>query len=129
MSREILLLVDALAREKGVESGVVFEALEGALASAIRRSFSGDVDIRVEIDRETGDYVGYRRWLVVPDEDGLTEPDRQELLSEAREYAPDVQLDDYIEEEVEHFEVGRIGARAAKQRILHRSLGDDPDPV
>src|SRR5690625_4375183 len=120
MSREILLLVDALAREKGVESGVVFEALEGALASAIRRSFSGDVDIRVEIDRETGDYVGYRRWLVVPDEDGLTEPDRQELLSEAQEYAPDVQLDDYIEEELEHFEFGRIGAQAAKQAILQR---------
>src|SRR5690625_3453327 len=120
MSGEILLLVDALAREKGVESGVVFEALEGALASAIRRSFSGDVDIRVEIDRETGDYVGYRRWMVVPAADGLTEPDRQELLSEAQEYAPDVQLDDYIEEELEHFEFGRIGAQAAKQAILQR---------
>ncbi len=120
MSREILLLVDALAREKGVEPGVVFEALEGALASAMRRVFTEDVDIRVEIDRESGDYVGYRRWLVVPDEAGLQEPDRQELLSDAQTYAPDVQVGDYIEEELEHFEFGRIGAQAAKQAILQR---------
>src|SRR5690625_123907 len=120
MSREILLLVDALAREKGVEPGAVFEALEGALASAIRRGFSENVDVRVEVDRETGDYVGYRRWQVVPDEAGLTDPDRQELLSDAREYVPDVQVDDYIEEELAHFEFGRIGAQAAKQAILQR---------
>jgi len=120
MSREILLLVDALAREKGVEPGVVFEALEGALASAMRRVFTEDVDIRVEIDRESGDYVGYRRWLVVPDEAGLQEADRQELLSDAQTYAQDVQVGDYIEEELEHFEFGRIGAQAAKQAILQR---------
>ncbi|HLS16427.1 MAG TPA: transcription termination factor NusA [Paenalcaligenes sp.] len=120
MSREILLLVDALAREKGVEPGIVFEALEGALASAMRRVFTEDVDIRVEIDRESGDYVGYRRWLVVPDEAGLQEPDRQELLSDAQAYAQDVQVGDYIEEELEHFEFGRIGAQAAKQAILQR---------
>ncbi|HLR29104.1 MAG TPA: transcription termination factor NusA [Paenalcaligenes sp.] len=120
MSREILLLVDALAREKGVEPVVVFEALEGALASAMRRVFTEDVDIRVEIDRESGDYVGYRRWLVVPDEAGLQEADRQELLSDAQAYAQDVQVGDYIEEELEHFEFGRIGAQAAKQAILQR---------
>src|SRR5690625_1285442 len=120
MSREILLLVDALAREKGVEPGIVFEALEGALASAMRRVFTEDVDIRVEIDRESGDYVGYRWRLVVPDEAGLQEADRQELLSDAQTYAQDVQVGDYIEEELEHFEFGRIGAQAAKQAILQR---------
>src|SRR5690625_426939 len=120
MSREILLLVDALAREKGVEPEVVFEALEGALASAMKRVFDEDVDIRVEIDRQSGDYTGFRRWQVVPDEQGLLEPDRQELLSDALEYVPDVQVDDYIEEELEHFEFGRIGAQAAKQAILQR---------
>src|SRR5690625_7393153 len=117
MSREILLLVDALAREKGVEPGIVFEALEGALASAMRRVFTEDVDIRVEIDRETGDYVGYRRWLGVPDEAGLQEPDRQELFAAAKAYATDVQVGGYLEEELAHCEFGRLCARGARRPI------------
>jgi len=79
MSREILLLVDALAREKNVAREVVFGALEGALASAMKKRFAEDADIRVSIDRETGEHEGFRRWLVVPDEAGLQEPDQQEL--------------------------------------------------
>ena len=120
MSREVLLLVDALAREKNVDREVVFEALEAALASAIKRRFEPDVDIRVEIDRTTGESESYRRWLVVPDEDGLQEPDRQELLSDAREVAPDIEVGDYIEEELEPMDVGRIGAQTAKQAIMQR---------
>lgn len=120
MSREILLLVDALAREKGVEPEVVFGALEGALASAMKRRFEEDVDIRVDIDRSTGEYESYRRWLVVPDEAGLQEPDKQEMYSDALEYAPEIEVGDYIEEPLESIEFGRIGAQAAKQAILQR---------
>lgn len=120
MSREILLLVDALAREKNVPREVVFEALEGALASAMKKRFKDGVDIRVEIDRETGEHQGYRRWVVVADEEGLQEPEQQELLSEAREHAPEVAVGDYLEEPVEAIEFGRIGAQAAKQAITQR---------
>ncbi len=88
MSREILLLVDALAREKNVTRDVVFGALESALASAMKKRFKDDADIRVAIDRETGDHEGFRRWLVVPDEAGLQEPDKQEMLSDAQEIVP-----------------------------------------
>lgn len=120
MSREILLLVDALAREKGVEADVVFGALEGALASAMKKRFEEDADIRVAVDRVTGEHEGFRRWLVVPDEAGLQEPDRQEMYSDAIEIVPDVQIGDYIEEALEPIEFGRIGAQAAKQAILQR---------
>ena len=68
MSREILLLVDALAREKNVSRDVVFGALELALASATKKRFTEDVDVRVAIDRDTGDYQAFRRWQVVPDD-------------------------------------------------------------
>ncbi|CFP59054.1 transcription elongation factor NusA [Bordetella pertussis] len=120
MSREILLLVDALAREKNVTREVVFGALESALASAMKKRFKDDADIRVSIDRETGGHEGFRRWLVVPDEAGLQEPDKQELLSEAREMAPDIEVGEYIEEALEPVEFGRIGAQAAKQAILQK---------
>lgn len=120
MSREILLLVDALAREKNVSRDVVFEALEGALASAMKKRFQQDADIRVSVDRSSGEHEGFRRWLVVPDDAGLQEPDRQELLSDARESIPDIQEGEYIEEALEPVEFGRIGAQAAKQAILQR---------
>lgn len=120
MSREVLLLVDALAREKNVDKDVVFGALEAALASATKKRFEEDVDIRVAIDRETGEHETFRRWLVVPDEQGLQEPDKQILLFEAREDNPSLELDDYVEEQIESVEFGRIGAQAAKQVILQR---------
>ena len=91
MSREILLLVDALAREKNVPKDVVFGALESALAAATKRLFAeDDVEIRVAVDRETGEYDAFRRWLVVPDEAGLQEPGHQIILTDAREQIPDV---------------------------------------
>ncbi|MBB1625553.1 transcription termination factor NusA [Achromobacter sp. UMC71] len=120
MSREILLLVDALAREKNVTRDVVFGALESALASAMKKRFKDDADIRVAIDRETGDHEGFRRWLVVPDEAGLQEPDKQEMLSDAIEIVPGIQEGEYIEEPLEPIEFGRIGAQAAKQAILQK---------
>ena len=120
MSREILLLVDALAREKNVAREVVFGALENALASAMKKRFKEDADIRVSIDRATGSHEGFRRWLVVPDDAGLQEPDQQELLSEAQEIVPGIEVGEYIEEPLEPIEFGRIGAQAAKQAILQR---------
>ena len=120
MSREILLLVDALAREKNVPRDVVFDALEGALASAMKKRFKEDADIRVSVDRTSGDHEGYRRWLVVPDEAGLQEPDQQEMLSDAQEVVADIEVGEYIEEALEPLEFGRIGAQAAKQAILQR---------
>jgi transcription termination/antitermination protein NusA len=119
MSREILLLVDALAREKNVQKDIVFGALELALASATKKRFAEETDVRVEIDRDTGDYESFRRWLVVPD--GAVEfPEQQIALGDARSQVDDVDLDDYIEEGIEAVDFGRIGAQAAKQVIFQR---------
>jgi len=120
MSREVLLLVDALAREKNVDKDVVFGALEAALASATKKRFEEDVDVRVAIDRESGEHETFRRWLVVPDDAGLQEPDKQILLFEAKEQDADIGVDDFVEEQIESVEFGRIGAQAAKQVILQR---------
>ena len=120
MSREILLLVDALAREKNVSKEVVFGALEQALAAATKKLFPGDVDIRVAVHRDTGENEAFRRWQVVPDEAGLEFPDRQELLSEAREQIPDIELDEYIEEQLDPAEYGRRFAQDTKQTILQK---------
>ena len=120
MSREVLLLVDALAREKNVDKDVVFGALEAALASATKKRFEEDVDIRVAIDRESGEHETFRRWLVVPDEQGLQEPDKQILLFEARDQDPEIELEEFVEEQIESVEFGRIGAQAAKHVILQR---------
>jgi N utilization substance protein A len=119
MSREILLLVDALAREKNVNKDVVFVALEMALASATKKRFSDDADVRVAVDRETGDFESFRRWQVVADEAVENAP-QQIPLSEALKQHADIQLEEYIEEPLEPIEFGRIGAQAAKQVILQK---------
>lgn len=121
MSREVLMLADALAREKNVDREIVFEALEMALASATKKRYTTeDVDIRVVIDRESGEYESFRRWLVVPDEAGLQEPDKEILHFEAQEQFADMEVGEYIEEQIESLAFGRIGAQAAKQVILQR---------
>ena len=117
--RELLLMVDALAREKNVPRDVVFAALESALASAMKKRYKDEVDIRVAISREDGSYRGFRRWQVVPDGE-LDDHDLQIILSEARKQDPDIQLEEFIEEEMEEIEFGRIGAQAAKQVILQK---------
>ncbi len=122
MSREILLLVDALASEKNVSQDVVFSALEFALASATKKKFNQEnIDVRVSIDRETGEYQNYRRWLVVNDED-LMDEELQLTIEEVQEQYPDsdVEVGGYIEEPIENVEFGRIGAQTAKQVILQR---------
>jgi len=119
MSREILLLVDALAREKNVEKDIVFAALESALASATKKRIHDDADVRVSIDRETGDYESFRRWVVLPDAE--VENDEAEMgIIDAREEVADIEVGEYIEEALEPIDFGRIGAQAAKQVILQK---------
>lgn len=119
MSREILLLADALAREKNVSREVVFIALEQALASATKKRFDEEADVRVAIDRESGDYEAFRRWQVVADED-FYEPGVQILVDHAVKRDAALNIGDFIEEPLEAIEFGRIGAQAAKQVILQR---------
>src|SRR5438309_1926046 len=119
MSRELLLQADALAREKNVHKDVVFGALEMAIASATKKRFNEDVDVRVAIDRNTGDFESFRRWQVVADE-AVENPSQQIAFSEAQKQYPDIQLGDYIEETLEPIDFGRIGAQTAKQVILQR---------
>ena len=120
MNREMLMLVEAISREKNVERDVVFGAVEAALAQATKKLYKGDVDIRVAVDRDSGHYETFRRWLVVPDEAGLQNPDAEEMLMDARERIADVEEGEYIEEQVESVPIGRIGAMAAKQVILQK---------
>jgi N utilization substance protein A len=120
MNREMLMLVEAISREKNVERDVVFGAVEAALAQATKKLYKGEVDIRVSVDRDSGNYETFRRWLVVPDEAGLQNPDAEEMLMDARERISDVEEGEYIEELVESVPIGRIGAMAAKQVILQK---------
>ncbi|MGM0676555.1 transcription termination factor NusA [Ectothiorhodospira marina] len=121
MSKEILLVVDAVSNEKGVDKSVIFEAIESALASATRKKHGGDIDVRVSIHRETGDYETYRRWRVVDDEDPEFEsPERQILYSYAIQNHPDIQVGEYIETPIESVEFGRIAAQTAKQVIVQK---------
>ena len=119
MSREILLLVDVLAREKNVTRDIVFGALELALASATKKRIHDDANVRVAVDRESGDFETFRRWEVVADEDFLDEQ-QQVPLSEAQTQDADVEVGDYLEEALEPIDFGRIGAQAAKQVILQK---------
>lgn len=117
MSREILLLVDALAHEKNVGKEVIFTALELALASATKKKHHDDADVRVEIDRETGDYKTFRRWQYV--EYDLLENSAYQI-DEEDDRSKGLNIGDYYEEPLENIEFGRIGAQAAKQVILQK---------
>jgi N utilization substance protein A len=120
MSREVLLLVDALAREKNVDKGIVFGALEAALASATKKRFGEEeADVRVSIDRNTGEYQSFRCWEVMDDENFET-PELHIKLEEAQKIDPSYQLGDFVEEPLESIDFGRIGAQAAKQVIFQK---------
>ena len=120
MNRELLMLVEAISREKNVERDVVLGAVELALAQATKKLYQGEVDIRVAIDRDSGNYESFRRWLVVPDEAGLQNPEAEELLMDAQDRVDGIEVGQYIEEAIESLPIGRIGAMAAKQVILQK---------
>jgi len=121
MNKEILLVVDAVSNEKGVEKSVIFAAIEAALETATKKKHGGNIDVRVQIDRETGGYETFRCWTVVDDEEYLEEEAAATLkLSEAREESPDLQVGDMIEEPMESEAFGRIAAQTAKQVIMQK---------
>ena len=119
MSKEILFVADAVSNEKGVNRGEIFEAIEAALAQAARKRHGGDIDTRVEINRDTGDYRTFRRWLVVEGESS-EHPEREMILEAARLDEPNIQPGEFVEEEIESVEFGRIAAQAAKQVIVQK---------
>lgn len=119
MNKEILLVVDAVSNEKGVAKDVIFEAIEIALATATKKRYNNDVDIRVKINHKDGSYDTFRRWEVVAD-DAMDMPDHQTTLSAAQYENPEIQLGDFVEEQVESIEFGRIAAQTAKQVIVQK---------
>jgi N utilization substance protein A len=120
MNKDILLVVDTVSNEKGVDKEVIFEALESALASATRKKHGGDIEARVAIDRDTGDYEAFRRWEIVDDDFEQDAPTQQISLSAARADEPDKEVGDFVEEPMEPVEFGRIAAQTAKQVIVQK---------
>lgn len=119
-NKEILLVVDAVSNEKGVEKDIIFQAIEAALASAAKKRHGGDIDTRVAIDRHTGDYETFRRWEVIEDDAEMEFPQRQYTLSAARMDDENIQLGDFMEEPIPNAEFGRIAAQTAKQVIVQK---------
>lgn len=121
MNKNILLMVDVVSNEKGVEKEIIFQALEAALASATKEYHGPETEIRVAIDRETGEYESFRRWTVFEDDSEEFEfPERQIKLSFARKDYPDIEAGDVIESPVDSVDFGRIGAQKAKQVIVQK---------
>jgi N utilization substance protein A len=121
MNKEILMVVDVVCNEKGVAKDIIFEAIELALASATKKRNREDIESRVSIDRETGDYETFRCWEVVDDEpESLEAPTRQVALKHATEKYPDIEIGGFIEEPMPSVEFGRIAAQAAKQVIVQK---------
>lgn len=119
MSKEILMVAEAVSAEKGVSEDIIFEAIELALATAAKKRFDEESDIEVVIDRESGDYQTRRRWLVVPDTE-LALLGTQFTTEEAAEADASLQVGDVYEEIIENADFGRIAAQTAKQVIVQR---------
>jgi len=121
MNKEILMVVDAVSNEKGVDKEIIFDALEAALASATRKKHSELWDVRVAIDRKTGDYETFRRWKVFADDSREIEnPEAEWRLDDARDLDPNVEPGQYVEQPMESVAFGRIAAQQAKQVIVQK---------
>lgn len=121
MSKEILLVAEAVSNEKAVPREKIFEALESALAHATKKKYDGDIDVRIDIDRTTGEFDTFRRWLVVEDTDsGLEHPYREISLSAAQYEDSSVQAGDYVEEQIDSIQFDRITTQTAKQVIVQK---------
>jgi N utilization substance protein A len=121
MSKEIMMVVDAVSNEKGVDKEVIFEALEAALASATRKKHGEEWDVRVAIDRKTGEYETFRRWKVLADDSRELEvPDRELRLEDALDVDAKAQIGGFVEEPMESVGFGRIAAQQAKQVIVQK---------
>ena len=121
MNKEILMVVDAVSNEKGVDKEVIFEALEAALASATRKKHGEELDVRVQIDRKTGDYDTFRRWKVFADDSTELEvPERELRLDDAKDLNPEIEIGGFVEQGIESVAFGRIAAQQAKQVIVQK---------
>lgn len=119
-NNEILLMADVVSREKNLDQEVIFQAIEAALATATRKRHDDDIEARVSIHRDTGDYDTFRQWEVIEDDAEMESADRQVFLSEARKDNPEIEVGDFLEEPLEPVEFGRIAAQAAKQVIMQK---------
>ena len=118
MNKEILMVVDAVSNEKGVDKEVIFEALEAALASATRKKHGEEWDARVAIDRKSGDYETFRRWKVFADDSKELEvPERELRLEDALETDPKAEVGGFVEQPIESVAFGRIAAQQATDSI------------
>jgi N utilization substance protein A len=121
MSKEILYVVDAMSNEKNVDPEIIFEAIEIALATATRKRYGMEMDVRVDINRDTGNYESFRRWAVLDDEDPEFESTEKQILqSYAKARGLDLEVGEFIEEPIESVEFGRIAAQTAKQVIVQK---------
>jgi N utilization substance protein A len=121
MNKEILMVVDAVSNEKSVDKEIIYDALEAALASATRKRHGEGIDVRVAINRKTGDYDTFRRWKVFADDSTELEfPDKELRLDDARDINPDAAVDGYVEVPMESVAFGRIAAQTAKQVIVQK---------
>jgi N utilization substance protein A len=121
VNKEILMVVDAVSNEKGVDKEIIFEALEAALASATRKKYGEEFDARVAIDRKTGDYDTFRRWKVFADDSKELEvPERELRLEDGRDIDPTVEPGGFVEQPMESVAFGRIAAQQAKQVIVQK---------
>ena len=121
MNKEILLVAEAVSNEKGVPREKIFEALEIALATATKKKYEGDIEVRVAIDRKTGGYETFRRWMVVEDTgEPLENPFREITLEAAKYEDPEIELGGFIEDEIDSVAFDRITTQTAKQVIVQK---------
>lgn len=120
MSKEILMVAEAVSHEKAIPRDKIFEALESALATATKKKYNGDIEVRVNIDRQTGEFDTFRRWKIVADDAEMENPYAEISLSAAQYDEPELQLGDYIEEQVESIKFDRITTQTAKQVIVQK---------
>ncbi|MBT0586620.1 transcription termination factor NusA [Alteromonas oceanisediminis] len=120
MNKEILLVAEAVSNEKQVPREKIFEALEFAIASATKKKNEGEIEVRVEINRTTGDFDTFRRWLVTPDDEPQENPYAEMTLSAAQVDEPEIQVGDYVEEQIESIAFDRITTQTAKQVIVQK---------
>ncbi|WP_088331861.1 transcription termination factor NusA [Lacimicrobium sp. SS2-24] len=120
MNKEILLVAEAVSNEKQVPREKIFEALEYAIASATKKKNHGEIEVRVAIDRETGDFDTYRRWKVIPDDQPQENPYAELTLSAAQVEEPEIEVGDYVEEQIDSIAFDRITTQTAKQVIVQK---------
>lgn len=120
MNKEILLVAEAVSNEKQVPREKIFEALEFAIASATKKKNEGEIEVRVAIDRESGDFDTFRRWMVIPDDQEQENPFAEITISAAQIDEPDIELGDYVEDQIDSITFDRITTQTAKQVIVQK---------